>query len=176
MAFSAAVQTSKSDAVLGRGAKAWRAAVAASALSRLGGKGGRLYKADSIRRSRSCFALRSASIGSTHGVMVWARARGQVRAGGRSDEPPVLPTWRLSCCLQIFTKGGSVADKGFFIERLPREGTVTFLALVKEKELRNKRSGGFYYACYSETARANSMRRSGTSRKRPPPCFSETRS
>src|SRR5439155_24428131 len=139
MAFSAAVQTSKSDAVLGRGAKAWRAAVAASALSRLGGKGGRLYKADSIRRSRSCFALRSASIGSTHGVMVWARARGQVRAGGRSDEPPVLPTWRLSCCLQIFTKGGSVADKGFFIERLPREGTVTFLALVKEKELRNKR-------------------------------------
>ena len=38
----------------------------------------------------------------------------------------------------------SVADKGFFIERLPREGTVTFLALVKEKELRKKRDGGFY--------------------------------
>ena len=37
-----------------------------------------------------------------------------------------------------------MADTGFFIERLPREGKVTFLALVKEKELRKKRDGGFY--------------------------------
>ena len=37
-----------------------------------------------------------------------------------------------------------MADKGFFIEALPHDGVVTFLALVKEKELRSKRNGGFY--------------------------------
>jgi hypothetical protein len=29
-----------------------------------------------------------------------------------------------------------MADKGFFIEALPRDGLVTLLALVKEKEIR----------------------------------------
>jgi len=37
-----------------------------------------------------------------------------------------------------------MADKGFFIEALPRDGLVTLLALVKEKEIRPKRNGGFY--------------------------------
>src|SRR5690242_20035905 len=37
-----------------------------------------------------------------------------------------------------------MADKGFFIEALPHDGAVTFLALVKEKEVRGKRNGGFY--------------------------------
>ncbi len=37
-----------------------------------------------------------------------------------------------------------MADKGFFIEALPREGVVTFLALVREKELRPKRNGGLF--------------------------------
>lgn len=35
-----------------------------------------------------------------------------------------------------------MADKGFFIETLPREGVVTFLALVREKEPRPTRNGG----------------------------------
>src|SRR3989454_9196660 len=37
-----------------------------------------------------------------------------------------------------------MADKGLFIEALPREGVVTFLALVREKELRPKRNGGLF--------------------------------
>jgi 23S rRNA maturation-related 3'-5' exoribonuclease YhaM len=37
-----------------------------------------------------------------------------------------------------------MADKGFFIDALPHDGLVTFLALVKEKEIRPKRHGGFY--------------------------------
>jgi len=37
-----------------------------------------------------------------------------------------------------------LAEKGAFIQQLPREGVVTFLAVVKEKELRPKRNGGFY--------------------------------
>src|SRR6516162_3718024 len=37
-----------------------------------------------------------------------------------------------------------MAEKGLFIEALPRDGVVTFLALVKEKELRQKRTGGWY--------------------------------
>jgi 3'-5' exoribonuclease len=37
-----------------------------------------------------------------------------------------------------------MADKGFFIEALPRDGLVTLLALVKEKGIRPKRNGGFY--------------------------------
>ena len=37
-----------------------------------------------------------------------------------------------------------MAEKGAFIQQLPREGVVTFLAVVKEKELRPKRNGGFY--------------------------------
>ena len=37
-----------------------------------------------------------------------------------------------------------MAEKGLFIEALPRDGVVTFLALVKEKELRPKRTGGWY--------------------------------
>ncbi len=37
-----------------------------------------------------------------------------------------------------------MADKGLFIEALPRDGLVTFLALVKDKALRPKRTGGWY--------------------------------
>ena len=37
-----------------------------------------------------------------------------------------------------------MAEKGFFIDALPQEGLVTFLALVREKELRPKRTGGWY--------------------------------
>jgi len=37
-----------------------------------------------------------------------------------------------------------MAEKGFFIEALPDVGVVTFLALVREKEIRIKRNGGFY--------------------------------
>ncbi len=37
-----------------------------------------------------------------------------------------------------------MAEKGFFIEALPQTGVVTFLALVREKEIRMKRNGGFY--------------------------------
>jgi len=37
-----------------------------------------------------------------------------------------------------------MADKGLFIEALPREGVVTFLTLVREKELRPKRNGGLF--------------------------------
>src|SRR5690348_13774282 len=37
-----------------------------------------------------------------------------------------------------------MAEKGFFINALPQEGLVTFLALVREKELRPKRTGGWY--------------------------------
>ena len=37
-----------------------------------------------------------------------------------------------------------MADKGFFIAALPRDGVVTFLALVREKELKPKRNGGVY--------------------------------
>jgi len=37
-----------------------------------------------------------------------------------------------------------MADKGFFIATLPRDGVVTFLALVREKELKPKRNGGLY--------------------------------
>jgi 3'-5' exoribonuclease len=37
-----------------------------------------------------------------------------------------------------------MAEKGFFIEALPQVGVVTFLALVREKEIRMKRNGGFY--------------------------------
>ena len=37
-----------------------------------------------------------------------------------------------------------MAEKGLFIEALPHGGVVTFLALVKEKELRPKRTGGWY--------------------------------
>jgi 3'-5' exoribonuclease len=37
-----------------------------------------------------------------------------------------------------------MAEKGFFIEALPRDGVVTFLALVKDKGLRPKRTGGWY--------------------------------
>jgi hypothetical protein len=34
-----------------------------------------------------------------------------------------------------------MAEKGLFIEGLPHDGLVTFLALVREKELRPKRNG-----------------------------------
>src|SRR5271157_4209293 len=37
-----------------------------------------------------------------------------------------------------------MAEKGWFIEALPRDGLVTFLALVKDKGLRPKRAGGWY--------------------------------
>lgn len=37
-----------------------------------------------------------------------------------------------------------MADKGLFIANLPREGVVTLLALVREKELKPKRNGGVY--------------------------------
>jgi len=37
-----------------------------------------------------------------------------------------------------------MAEKGFFIDALPHDGLVTFVALVKEKEIRLKRTGGFY--------------------------------
>ena len=37
-----------------------------------------------------------------------------------------------------------MADKGLFISNLPRDGIVTFLALVREKELKPKRNGGVY--------------------------------
>jgi 3'-5' exoribonuclease len=37
-----------------------------------------------------------------------------------------------------------MADKGFFITALPHDGVVTFLALVREKELKPKRNGGVY--------------------------------
>jgi len=37
-----------------------------------------------------------------------------------------------------------MTEKGFFIDALPHEGVVTFLALVREKELRPKRTGGWY--------------------------------
>ena len=37
-----------------------------------------------------------------------------------------------------------MAEKGLFIEALPRDGLVTFLALVKDKALRPKRTGGWY--------------------------------
>jgi 3'-5' exoribonuclease len=37
-----------------------------------------------------------------------------------------------------------MAEKGLFIDALPHDGLVTFLALVKEKEIRPKRMGGFY--------------------------------
>jgi 3'-5' exoribonuclease len=37
-----------------------------------------------------------------------------------------------------------MAEKGLFIEALPRDGAVTFLALVKDKGLRPKRTGGWY--------------------------------
>jgi len=37
-----------------------------------------------------------------------------------------------------------MAEKGLFIDALPRDGVVTFLALVKEKGLRSKRTGGWY--------------------------------
>jgi len=37
-----------------------------------------------------------------------------------------------------------MAEKGLFIEALPRDGLVTFLALVKDKGLRPKRAGGWY--------------------------------
>lgn len=37
-----------------------------------------------------------------------------------------------------------MADKGLFIASLPRDGVVTFLALVREKELKPKRNGGVY--------------------------------
>jgi hypothetical protein len=35
-----------------------------------------------------------------------------------------------------------MTEKGFFIDALPHEGVVTLLALVREKELRPKRTGG----------------------------------
>jgi len=37
-----------------------------------------------------------------------------------------------------------MAEKGFFIATLPRDGVVTFLAMVREKELKPKRNGGVY--------------------------------
>jgi len=37
-----------------------------------------------------------------------------------------------------------MAEKGFFIATLPRDGVVTFLAMVTEKELKPKRNGGIY--------------------------------
>jgi len=40
-----------------------------------------------------------------------------------------------------------MAEKGLFIEALPQDGLVTFLALVKEKGLKPKRNGGFYLHC-----------------------------
>ena len=37
-----------------------------------------------------------------------------------------------------------MAEKGLFIEALPHDGVVTFLALVKDKGLKPKRAGGWY--------------------------------
>ncbi len=37
-----------------------------------------------------------------------------------------------------------MAEKGFFVAALPRDKVVTFLALVREKEIRAKRNGSFY--------------------------------
>jgi hypothetical protein len=37
-----------------------------------------------------------------------------------------------------------MAEKGFFIATLPRNGVVTFVAMVREKELKPKRNGGVY--------------------------------
>lgn len=37
-----------------------------------------------------------------------------------------------------------MAENGFFVAALPRNGVVTFLALVREKELKPKRNGGLY--------------------------------
>src|SRR5215471_12479911 len=37
-----------------------------------------------------------------------------------------------------------MAEKGFFVAALPPNGVVTFLALVREKEIRAKRNGSFY--------------------------------
>jgi len=37
-----------------------------------------------------------------------------------------------------------MAEKGFFIATLPQDGVVTFLAMVREKELKPKRNGGVY--------------------------------
>jgi hypothetical protein len=37
-----------------------------------------------------------------------------------------------------------VAEKGLFIEAWPRDGVMTFLALVKDKVLKPQRAGGWY--------------------------------
>ena len=37
-----------------------------------------------------------------------------------------------------------MTEKGYYIDSLPGTGLVTFLALVKEKEIRTKRTGGSY--------------------------------
>src|SRR6266567_4455380 len=37
-----------------------------------------------------------------------------------------------------------MTEKGYYIDSLPGTGLVTFLALVKEKEIRPKRAGGWY--------------------------------
>ena len=37
-----------------------------------------------------------------------------------------------------------MAEKGFFVAALPRNGVVTFLALVREKQIKPKRNGGVY--------------------------------
>lgn len=48
-----------------------------------------------------------------------------------------------------------MAEKGFFIADLPRDGVVTFLALVREKELKTKRNGGCTCILCSRTAPAS---------------------
>ncbi|PYV28453.1 MAG: hypothetical protein DMG27_01215 [Acidobacteria bacterium] len=37
-----------------------------------------------------------------------------------------------------------MTEKGYYIDSLPGTGLVTFLALVKAKEIRPKRAGGWY--------------------------------
>ena len=64
------------------------------------------------------------------------------RHNGRRGYDPFRANWGFSETIE--NEVMSMTDKGFFIEALPHDGVVTFLALVKEKAVRGKRHGGFY--------------------------------
>ena len=53
-----------------------------------------------------------------------------------------------------------MTEKGCYIDSLPGTGLVTFLALVKEKEIRPKRAGGWYHQGVARS-RKQGERRSG---------------
>ena len=69
-----------------------------------------------------------------------------------------------------------MTEKGCYIDSLPSTGLATFLALVKEKEVRPKRAGGWYLYLLLGDRTGGLRLRPGTSPKKLPHSLTATTS